>query len=121
MSSTALSRPINPAKVSYWRIGSGSSRARFSISEASSAAASSPSCMTAQGSGSISPRSATMTPAAAKRRAPATISAVSDDPLGRTSSGRRMPCLRMVGRRSETSGSVPYRMLSGETDSLPKS
>ena len=29
------------------------------------------------------------------------------EPFGRTSSGRRMPCLRMVGRMSVTSGSVP--------------
>lgn len=64
ISATDLPAFASRTKVSYWRISSGSRRAVFSISEASSASASSPGSITAQGSGSTAPRSSAITFAA---------------------------------------------------------
>jgi hypothetical protein len=95
-------------KLSQRLTSSGSSRAIFSISEASMAAASSPSSRIAHGMGSASSpasrRSSATRLAAWKRRAPATISKPSGAQLGRTRIGTMTPRLRTVGRMSETSG-----------------
>jgi len=100
-------------KVSHWVTSSASRRATFSISDASTASASSLSSRMAQGSASgVSPasaRSAATMLAAWKRRLPATISkcspSASDWPLaGRTMTGWSTPRRRTVGRISDTSG-----------------
>ncbi len=57
ISSASAPSFTSAAKALYWSISSIGSRAMFSASEASMARASSPSCMTMQGTGSTPPSS----------------------------------------------------------------
>ena len=116
----------NRVNDSHCVTSSGASRARFSINEASSAAASSPASMIAQGTGSAMPLSFATNCAARKRRLPATISNVVSLPPSagsgqdccRTNSGMIMPRARIDGRMPVMSGGfLPLRILAGEIES----
>jgi len=111
---------ISLAKVSQQVTSSGGNRPRFSISEASMAAASSPGARMAMGTGSISIPSAMAAMAAYQRRAPATISkwpgaTAPSWTFSSTSMVSRTPRWRIDGPMSAVSGSGrPWFILSGE-------